>query len=141
MKKNVYVLGNPLVDIDNLPIKLLPKLQKHFPGFSFIHFDPTEELPVNNKELIFIDTVLGLKKVTRFNGLNHWTISPRVGVHDFDLPINLHLMQKLGKIKKVVIIGIPEKGNQQRILAQVSHYLRIYNGGKRGKIIKYTQLT
>jgi len=124
MKKTVYVLGNPLVNIDNLPLKLLPQLKKNYPEFSFIHFDPTEELTQADRNLIFIDTVIGIKKVTTFNDLNRWSISPRFTVHDFDLPINLKILQKLGKIKKITIIGVPKKGNQKKILKEIKNLLK-----------------
>lgn len=124
MKRVVYILGNPLVDIDNLPIKLLPELQKHCPNFSFVSFDPTEDLSINNETLIFIDTVLGINKVVKFNDLNYFSLSPRVTTHDFDLSISLKLLQKLGKIKKVAIIGIPEKGNQKKILKEIKNLLK-----------------
>jgi hypothetical protein len=117
MRRNIYVLGNPCLKQDALPIKLLPKIQKLFPDISFIYLDPTEECPyVSNKEFIFIDTVVGIEKVTKFSGLNHWTISPRNTVHDFDLPLNLGILKKLGKIEKITIIGVPQEGNERRIL-------------------------
>jgi len=121
MKRNVYVLGNPLVLKDCLPFKLLPHLRKKIPGFNFIHLDPTEEIDLGkNGELIFLDTVIGIKKVTKFNSLNHWTLSPRVSPHDYDLPLQLGLLAKLKKISKVTIIGIPENGKLKDILKEVS---------------------
>ena len=120
----VYVLGNPDVDIDSVPLKLLPKLEEKFPEINFIHFDPTEDIDIVDKHLIIIDTVLSLNKVTQFNDLNQWTISPRISLHDFDLPLFLGLLKKLGKVKKITIIGIPEKGNSKKMLLDVTKFLK-----------------
>ena len=128
MKRIVYVLGNPLVDIDSLPIKLLPKLRRLCPVFNFEKLDPTEELSLleNNQDLLLIDSVIGIDKVTIFHDLDFFAYSPRVTVHDYDLPINLKLMQKLGKIKKFTIIGVPANGNKQKILNEIINLLYIH---------------
>lgn len=123
-KKIVYVLGNPIEKTDSQAFKLIPKLQNKFLHINFIHLDPTEELPLlDNQNLILIDTVMGLKKVTRFDGLNHWKLSPRVTVHDFDLPLSLGILQKLGKLKDLTIIGIPPKGKETQILKEIKNIL------------------
>lgn len=125
MKKTVYYLGNPLVKEDNLLIKIIPKLKKLFPQISFIHFDPTEELKTEkNKELIFIDTVVGINKVIKSSSLNHWTLSPRVSAHDYDLPLQLGILTKLKKIKSLIIIGIPSRGNENEAVREVGKILK-----------------
>lgn len=125
MKRTVYFLGNVLVKKDSLPVRLISKLKKEFPGFSFIHLDPTEEIvPSENQELILIDTVIGIDKVTKFNDLNHWTISSRNTVHDFDLPVSLGILKKLGRIKKVMIIGVPSGGKLGTILKEAREMLK-----------------
>lgn len=124
MKKTVYYLGNPLLPIDNKPFKLIPYLAKKYPDISFIHYDPTEELPLNHpKDLILLDTVEGISKAEKFEDLDKWVLPPRVTVHDYDLPLELHILKKLGKINKVIIIGVPAKGNNQEILKQVEGIL------------------
>lgn len=120
MKKTIYYLGNLLIKKDSLPIKLIPKLKKEFPDINFVHLDPTEEFPLNKSQsFVLIDTVIGLDKVTKFNSLNHWAASPRISVHDFDLPVSLGILQKLGQIKKITIIGIPKKGKLKKLTKEV----------------------
>lgn len=127
MKKTVYVLGNPLINIDSLPIKLLPKLRLLCPQIHFEILDPTEEIQLKNtQDLILIDSVIGIDKVTIFHDLDFFAYSPRVTIHDYDLPINLKLMQKLGKIKKFTIIGVPANGNKQKILNEIINLLYIH---------------
>lgn len=125
MKKTVYVLGNPIESLDRAAVSLIPKLKKFFPRINFIHFDPTEELPIGLvKNIIIIDTVIGIEKVMKFDDLNRWKLSPRVTVHDYDLPLSLGILKKLGKIKKVSIIGIPPKEKATKILGDLKKYLR-----------------
>jgi len=124
MKKNIYVLGNPHQKIDSLPLKIMPKLQSLFPQLSFIHLDPTEDLPEKSmKELILLDTVFGIEEVSLFHNLDCFSRSPRVSLHDFDLPLSLGLSQKLGKIKSIKIIGVPQKGNMKRCIDQIKTIL------------------
>lgn len=123
-KKTIYILGNILLDTDNMPMKIVPLLKKKFPEILFMLFDPTEEFQeTGEKNLIFIDTVVGIQKPESFNGLTEWKRSPRVSVHDFDLPIQLGLMQKIGKIKSITIIGVPPKGNLKMLIHQVGEIL------------------
>ena len=57
MIMNIYICGNPLLKEDSLPLKILPKLQDLFPDINFIDFEPTEDLPKEEK-LIIIDTII-----------------------------------------------------------------------------------
>ena len=124
MRKTIYVLGNPYLKKDNKAVKLAKRLQKGFPEISFVHLDPTEGLPEENiKELIFIDSVVSIDKVTKFNDLPHFALSPRTTAHDYDLPIVLGLMKKLGKIKKITIIGIPLSGKINKLLKETKEIL------------------
>jgi hypothetical protein len=117
MLSTIFVLGNPLEDIDRLPIQLLPTLQKQFPHIDFVLFDPTEELPepIPN-HLYLLDTVLGITQVTVFNDMNEFLLSPRFSAHDFDLPLFLGMLKKLGKINKVTIVGIPSGQSKEVVV-------------------------
>jgi len=103
----VFVFGNPDLDFDSLPMLLLPELQKKLPEIDFEIKDPNEEWEVSESELIIIDTVVGIDKPTVFENLENFSAPPRVSAHDFDAYTNLKYLQKLGKIKKIEIIGLP----------------------------------
>jgi hypothetical protein len=111
--KTIFVFGNPELPMDSLPLKILPELQRAFPTISFEVKDPNEEWDVP-PELTVIDTVLGPKEVTVFNDLDEFIGAPQMTMHDFDALANLKYMKKLGKLKKIRIIGVPpdmdEKG-------------------------------
>lgn len=87
-------------------MKLIPELRAKFPQSTFETKDPNEEWEVP-ENLMVIDTVIGLDQVQVFHGLETFTRAPRVTMHDFDALTQLRLLQKLGKLKVVTIIGVP----------------------------------
>jgi hypothetical protein len=104
--KTVFVFGNEALDKDSLPLKILPKLRRALPDIEFETKDPNEEWDAP-EELTVIDTVIGPKKVTVFSDLEGFTAAPRFSMHDFDALANLRYLKKLGKLKKITVIGIP----------------------------------
>jgi Ni,Fe-hydrogenase maturation factor len=120
--KTIYVLGNSACSEDTLPVLLLPRLVSELPDFRFIHLDPTENLP-EEEHLILIDTIFGIDSVRVLYDLDKIENSPQYSLHDFDLGFQLKLMKKLGKIGKVTIIGVPEKGEAREILNQIKKSL------------------
>ncbi len=124
MGKKVFVLGNPLVKADRKVFDLLPHLTKEFSDINFEFYDPTEEIELNiNSDLIFLDTGINLKKTALFRDLKYFELSPKNSVHDYDLPLQLGLMKKLGKIKNVYIIAVPATGKTTKILQEVKAIL------------------
>jgi len=119
MKQTIYVFGNPLLEFDNLPIKLLPKLQKIFPEIDFVIQDPNENLQPENGKLCIIDTAFGIDKIRIIEDLEKIQLDKIYSAHDFDLGFNLKLLQKIGELKKVVIFGVPDKIDKKDALDQL----------------------
>ncbi|MEK7181071.1 MAG: hypothetical protein AAB738_01910 [Patescibacteria group bacterium] len=115
---DVYIFGNPDLKEDSLPIRLIPELKKQFPSHRFIVKDPNEEWEIP-EELVIIDTVLGINKVTVFEDLKQFTSTPRVSLHDFDAFTNLLYLQKLGKLKKIKIIGLPPILEVDKVIQEI----------------------
>lgn len=132
MKMTVFIFGNPDLLTDSLPLRILPKLKKLFgPSTSrrieFKIQDPNEEWEIP-EELIIIDTVLGIKKVTIFSDLKQFEQTPTNTLHDFDALYNLRYLQKLGKLKKIKIIGLPPTMSEEEAIGEVGALIsRIYN--------------
>lgn len=122
-QKRVFVFGNINLDNDSLPLRIMPKLQEKFPDIEFEVRDPNEEWNVP-EEFIIIDTVIGIKGVKVFNTLDKFLSAPRVSMHDFDFLTNLQYLTKLGKIKKIKIIGIPPDMEESEAIKKVSATLR-----------------
>jgi Ni,Fe-hydrogenase maturation factor len=122
-RKTIYIFGNPLLDFDNLPLKLAPKLRKIFPEIDFVIADPNENLNPIDKELAIIDTIEGIEKVVLVEDIEKIQDQKLYSLHDFDLAFNLKLLQKIGKLEKIKIIGVPMKGNEVEILKQLKELL------------------
>lgn len=105
-KKTIFVFGNSELPADSLPLKILPELKRIFPEIDFQVKDPNEDWNIP-EELTIIDTVQRIKDVAIFKDLDNFEKAPRLTMHDFDAYANLLLLKKLGKLKKIKIIGIP----------------------------------
>lgn len=118
MDKNIliYVIGNPLLDFDSLPLRLLPELEKEFKSIDFQPLDPNENIKPINKELTMIDTAEGIEEPTLIKDLSGIEAGRIYSAHDFDLAFNLKLLYKLGKLKKIRIFGIPPHIKKQAAL-------------------------
>ncbi len=103
----VFIFGNPDVEEDSLPLKILPELRKKCPEIDFLTKDPNEDFELPEGTAI-IDVVTGLKEIHVFDSLDDFQAPPRMTLHDFDLFGHLQLLKKLGKLpSKIKIIGIP----------------------------------
>ena len=106
----IWLLGNPDLENDSLPFKFETQLAKKFPNVQFKkvdHLPLDEELP---NPLIMIDTVQGIKQISVFNDLNQFSPAPRLTTHDFDVFSELKLLEKIKKLPRLIIIGLPDKG-------------------------------
>jgi len=124
-RKIIHIFGNPLLDFDSLPLKLAPKLKKIFPEIDFVISDPNENFKPINQELFIIDSVEGIKKVTLIENLDQLKTEKKYSLHDLDLAFNLKLLQKIGKLKKVKILGVPMKEDEKEILEQLERWIKI----------------
>lgn len=126
---NILIFGNPLLKIDNTPVKLIPDLQKAFPNHTFLHIDPTENLEQYGPSLTIIDTIQDIKqvkilKLQTLKDFQHIILPNSLSMHDFDLSLNLRLLKKLGHIKTATIIGIPMKIPKQKALKEITNILQ-----------------
>ncbi len=118
----VYIFGNLDLPMDALPLRLVPKLRVKFPHVTFEVKDPNEEWDVPEK-LIVIDTVKGIDEVKEFHGLDSFANAPRISMHDFDALMQLRLLQKLGKLKEVTIIGVPSDSGEEKAYTDITAML------------------
>lgn len=121
--KTIFVLGNELLKEDSLPLKIKEKLAKEFPEIKFREFDPTEEFP--EKKLVFLDSVLGIKKVSLIKDLNKIDAGKNsCSVHNFDLSLTLKLLKKIGKITEFELIGIPSDLTEKKAFNEVKEIIQ-----------------
>jgi len=126
MRKKIYVFGNPLLEEDSLPVRLVPKLRKIFPRLDFIIQDPNENLKPEDGTLYIIDTIIVENQGSKVEGriqvikdLDEIQLDKAYSAHDFDLGFNLKLLAKIGKLKKIVIFGVPTKMSHNKALKQL----------------------
>jgi|SRR3989344_4351068 len=120
----IYVFGNLINNNDHFAPSLIPELSRQFPEIQFIHADPTENWWQGEKELVILDTVVGIDKVTAFNSLDAFQKQTMITPHDYDLFMDLQLMMKVGKVNKVKIIGIPQNSSRKTILRGIKKSLK-----------------
>ena len=102
----IFIFGNPDLASDALTLRILPELKKRFPHIIFEVKDPQEEWDIP-EELVMIDTIVGIEKVSIVTDIKKLIPPPTISLHDFDVASYLHYCKKLGKLKKIKIIGIP----------------------------------
>lgn len=122
----LLVFGNPLIEKDNLALKLIPKLQKIFLDIEFKEFDPTENLggEIENGNLFILDAAEGIKEVQVIEDISKLELIKSCSMHDFDLAYNLKLLKKIGKLKKVKIIALPAGMEENEGFSQLQLILK-----------------
>jgi hypothetical protein len=119
----IFVFGNPDLEMDSLPIKLVPTLREAYPEHEFLTQDPHEEWDTSTPFWV-IDTVVGLKKPHLFDSIDVFESVPNVSVHDFDALTNLRFLKKLGKLPEIKIIGLPPGISKDIALDAISTFLK-----------------
>lgn len=119
MTKTIFFAGNKVNGQDDMPLKLLPFLSAKCKKYHFVHFDPTEDIQTSVNEIVIIDTVKGISDVTVFRSLDYFARSPTYSVHDYDLLLHFQLLNKLRKIRHIIIIGVPSKGDIKQLTKQI----------------------
>lgn len=124
--KKIYIIGNPLLEFDNLPIRLKPRLTEVFSDIDFVEIDPSDNfLPDKNGELIIIDTVEGINEVKILEDIEKIQSDDKYSVHDYDLGMHLKLLQKLDLLKKVLIYCVPMDGDEEKTFIELEKLISI----------------
>lgn len=119
----IFIFGNPLVDKDSLPLKLMDKLSERFPEIEFVDLDPNENLDIGTNPVI-LDTVFGIKETKLLEDMDKIEDSPKFSMHDFDLGTNLKLLRKMGRLDSVKIICIPPDMSEGKAFEQVASLIK-----------------
>ncbi len=123
----ILVFGNPLLQKDNLALRILPRLKKEFSKnneLEFIESDSTEDLHKQGRNLVILDVAMDIQKVEIIEELDRLTTGKMYTLHDFDLPNNLKIFKKLNLIDSVKIIAIPQDLDEDVAFEEVCEVLR-----------------
>lgn len=119
----IFVFGNPDIQKDSLPLKILPALREKFPAVDFRTKDPNEDFELPEGAVI-IDAVAGLTAPRVFSSLDEFAPPPHVTLHDFDLWSHLRLLEKLGKLpERLRIIGLPPEISEKKAIDCLANFL------------------
>lgn len=107
-KKVIFVAGNPLIEQDSLALRVAEKLKGKIRGIEFREIESLDALQEKEKRnLCIMDVCVGIKKVQLIESVNELQTAQPFSAHDFDLAMQLKVLQKMGKLGKVKIIAIP----------------------------------
>lgn len=128
----IYLLcfGNPYLEEDNLAISIADSLvMDEIKNLEIIKcISPDEILSYMDKEFYILDVVKDAEEVMLIDDIDRLTTSNLVSLHDFDLGFFLKLMKETGRIGKVKIIGIPQKGDINELKQKVIDMLPLEQG-------------
>ncbi len=107
----VYVFGNFDEERDRAALTAAEKLKKEFPEVAFIEIAPNADLPfADTEKVIIVDVIGGIRGIRVIDDPDKIILPPRGTAHDFDLGFQLKYLKKLGKLKRVTVIGLPATG-------------------------------
>lgn len=122
----MLVFGNPLVDADSIALRILPSLRRKFPEVEFKEFDAAENLEQEGRDLLILDSAVGIRKPVLLDGLgsiDSLSGGKAYSMHDFDLALTLKLLKKMGSIDSVRIIAVPSSMGARSALPAVCRLL------------------
>lgn len=99
----ILVFGNPYLEYDSLAVKIANKLKDKA---DFVICTSPEQIMEEQFDYI-MDSVEGIDEIKVFDNLKLLNPHRMFSLHDFDVTFFLGLMEKLGRVDKVKIIGIP----------------------------------
>lgn len=120
----ILVFGNPLVEKDSLPLKLIKSLRKEFPNIEFKELDTIEEIQNEGRILYILDSVEDIKNVTIIRNIDDLFINRIYSVHDFDLANSLKIFKKLDMIDDVIIFGVPMFMDKKKALIELVNKIK-----------------
>lgn len=118
--KKIYCFGNEFLEDDKLAKQLADQLT--IEGYEFIKVDDFFQIIGKDKNLIIMDVVQGIKEPTKITDTNQLKSGKKISLHDFDLTEMLKLLKKVNNVS-FTIIGIPQKGNIEKIKSKIKEML------------------
>lgn len=124
MKTAVLVFGNEYIRQDNLAVRIAEKLK--IEDVDFLRCYSVDELfKYQDYEKIYIlDVVKNARDVVLIDNIDILKKHKLYTMHDFDLGFFIKILKEIGKLNEIRIIGIPEKGNMERIKEKVIEIMK-----------------
>jgi hypothetical protein len=113
----ILVFGNPYLKYDSLAVELT-KDEELKDKANFVICTSPEQIMQEKFDYI-LDVVEGIDEVKVFDNLKMLNPHKMFSLHDFDVTFFLGLMERLGKVDKVQIIGIPMGYDKDKARSEV----------------------
>jgi len=113
----IFCFGNEFIQEDSLAKELVDEIDE----FKIIRCSSPDSLisHENLDDMIIIDVAKGIDKPMLITDIDQLRANKSISAHDLDLGFYLKLYKKMGKIKTVKIIGIPQQGDKEALKEQV----------------------
>jgi Ni,Fe-hydrogenase maturation factor len=113
---NVYCFGNEFLENDSLAKEIADEI--NIEGVEFIKCNDPSEL-LEETDILILDVVEEIDKVIVIDDIEQLKNNSIMSLHDFDLSFFLKLMKQTSQLKQFKIIGIPMKGDKEKIKTEV----------------------
>ena len=122
----VLCFGNPYMGEDNIAVELAREL--NIKGYEFrILTNPDDILLYKDQEtIIILDVFNNIDDVIVVRDVDELKRNRIYSMHDFDLGFFLKLMKNAGKLKNIVIIGIPQEGHREDIKQKIKDLMESF---------------
>jgi Ni,Fe-hydrogenase maturation factor len=121
----VYVFGNALLEEDNLAIRIAKELEIEGVEFEIVQdINDIIMMEQNLEDFVMMDVVKGLKEVKVMTDISKIQADNIYSLHDFDLGYFLRLKHALGHISHIRLIGLPMKGNADKLKAKAAFVIK-----------------
>lgn len=116
MRKVLLCFGNEFLKEDSLAKEIVGEL-----GIEAVLCNSVDDVLGYPKttRIYILDVVKNISKVTVIKRVDQLKIGKIASLHDFDLSYFLKLLEATGSLPEITIIGIPMKGNKERIKKQL----------------------
>jgi Ni,Fe-hydrogenase maturation factor len=116
----ILVFGNPYLEYDSLAVEIADELKDKA---EFISCTSPEQIMMQEFDYI-MDVVEGIDEIKVFDNLKLLNPHKMFSLHDFDVTFFLGLMERLGRVDKVKIIGIPIGYDKEKAKKEVKQILK-----------------
>lgn len=104
--KTILCFGNPLIEEDNLALKIGRGLSDEYNVVFVVDVD--EILQYNLEEVYILDVAENVDDIKMFKDIDAINAGRICSLHDFDLGFFLKLLKELGRIESIRIICVPK---------------------------------
>lgn len=115
----LYVFGNESIDGDSFALDVARAM-----NVEFRHLRSPELLLEAEGHITILDVVRGITEPTRID-VSQLKTRGLVSLHDFDVGYFLTLLDRLGMLDSITIIGIPQRGDAAKIAHEVSQWTEL----------------